>query len=401
MSELPERPHLDQLRRQARELLRAAEAGEPHARGRLLDVSDRVTLSAAQVVIAREYGFPSWPALHAEVTRRRRFAPVGAGDAAGHAAADHFALAAIRRSLGGATTTITAAAGTLSVSVLIVGPDHAFVDAALMPSVQTEQQLAGPPRERIPVVRFITGMLGRNGSLGRGPAFDDVVVRDDRDAAYVLRVEQMVVPQARPGQVRGPIWMRLMLDPAPPADCTWIDMRGPAGPRARLLPAEHPEVRVTERGPAAGNEAEVLAGQQVADDGPVNDATAGPSRHLDLGAYVPAPDGLEIQLDTLVSDSARWQVYLRAFPGWWLISPDNRERRDRLSVTARDNLGGVYASTFAGGADRADHCELALRFRPPLDPRARSVALIFTGQNEQATARIALGPARRPRGKRA
>ena len=45
---LPERPNLDQLRRQARELQRR---------------SKPLTLSAAQLALAREYGFPSWARL--------------------------------------------------------------------------------------------------------------------------------------------------------------------------------------------------------------------------------------------------------------------------------------------------------------------------------------------------
>ena len=72
MSELPDRPDLDQLRRQARELLRAATDGEPHALARIHAVSERMTLSAAQLALAREYGFPSWPALR---TRGRAAAP--------------------------------------------------------------------------------------------------------------------------------------------------------------------------------------------------------------------------------------------------------------------------------------------------------------------------------------
>ena len=72
MSGLPDRPDLDQLRRQARELLRAAADGEPHAVDRLRAVSPRVALSAAQLALAREYGFQSWTALKAEVDRRRR-----------------------------------------------------------------------------------------------------------------------------------------------------------------------------------------------------------------------------------------------------------------------------------------------------------------------------------------
>src|SRR5262245_6439286 len=71
MSELPDRPDADQLRRQARELHRAAAAGDAGALGRLREVSDKITLSAAQLAIARDYGFPSWPRLKAEVDRRR------------------------------------------------------------------------------------------------------------------------------------------------------------------------------------------------------------------------------------------------------------------------------------------------------------------------------------------
>jgi hypothetical protein len=81
MPQLPERPDLDQLRRQARELHRAAAGGDIGARQRLRAVSERVTLSAAQLAIAREHGFPSWPRLKAEAERRRDADP-GAGQPA-------------------------------------------------------------------------------------------------------------------------------------------------------------------------------------------------------------------------------------------------------------------------------------------------------------------------------
>src|ERR1700744_4387027 len=70
MSELPGRPSIDQLRRQARELLRAAAGGEPSALARIRAFSDRVSLSAAQLAVAREHGFASWAALDAEGLRR-------------------------------------------------------------------------------------------------------------------------------------------------------------------------------------------------------------------------------------------------------------------------------------------------------------------------------------------
>ena len=71
MSQLPARPDLDQLRRQARELHQAARDGDARALRRLGQAPGAVTLSAAQLALARDYGFASWPRLKAEVERRR------------------------------------------------------------------------------------------------------------------------------------------------------------------------------------------------------------------------------------------------------------------------------------------------------------------------------------------
>ena len=49
---LPERPSLEQLRKQAKEHLETMRAG-----------GEPATLSAAQHALAREYGFESWPKL--------------------------------------------------------------------------------------------------------------------------------------------------------------------------------------------------------------------------------------------------------------------------------------------------------------------------------------------------
>jgi hypothetical protein len=95
MSQLPDRPDTDQLRRQARELYRRARDGDAGALRRLRDVSDKVTLSAAQLATARDYGFPSWPRLKAEVDRRRAenrqpgHQAGGQPRAGDHAQADH------------------------------------------------------------------------------------------------------------------------------------------------------------------------------------------------------------------------------------------------------------------------------------------------------------------------
>lgn len=66
---LPVRPNLDQLRHQARELLRAIRRGDPEALADLQEFHPRpttpemVTLADAQLVLARAYQAPSWPRL--------------------------------------------------------------------------------------------------------------------------------------------------------------------------------------------------------------------------------------------------------------------------------------------------------------------------------------------------
>ena len=71
MPELPDRPDLGQLRRQARELQRAAAAHDEVALQKVRSVSTAITLAAAQLAVARDFGFASWPRLKAEVERRR------------------------------------------------------------------------------------------------------------------------------------------------------------------------------------------------------------------------------------------------------------------------------------------------------------------------------------------
>jgi hypothetical protein len=70
MADLPARPSLDHLRHEARELLRAAQAGDPAAAGRIRAVSATPTLASAQLALAREYGFASWARLKTEVEAR-------------------------------------------------------------------------------------------------------------------------------------------------------------------------------------------------------------------------------------------------------------------------------------------------------------------------------------------
>ncbi|HZU71981.1 MAG TPA: GNAT family N-acetyltransferase [Acidimicrobiales bacterium] len=79
MSSLPERPDLRQLRRQARELLRAAGAADEAALRRLAAYGVPIKLSGAQLTIAREHGLPNWAALRSLVQQRRTTSPAADG----------------------------------------------------------------------------------------------------------------------------------------------------------------------------------------------------------------------------------------------------------------------------------------------------------------------------------
>lgn len=62
VSKLPYHPNLEHLRHQAKDRLRAAKVGAA--------TLEHPTLSCAQLAVARDYGFASWPRLKAEVERR-------------------------------------------------------------------------------------------------------------------------------------------------------------------------------------------------------------------------------------------------------------------------------------------------------------------------------------------
>src|SRR5262249_2382204 len=80
MATLPAHPHLDHRRHQAKDLLRAARQGDQRSVEMIRQFSGRLTLAAAQLAVARDYGFPSWRALKADVAAR-------GADLAGRAAA--------------------------------------------------------------------------------------------------------------------------------------------------------------------------------------------------------------------------------------------------------------------------------------------------------------------------
>jgi hypothetical protein len=299
------------------------------------------------------------------------------------------------------------------------------------------------------------------------PRFDDVVVADDRGTRYTLRFESGSIPRGEPGKVRGPMELRLRLDPLPARESGWLELRGQDGAVARLLPSMRPAVGVSQLAPAPGRAADrklselalslielhlddvgqdaetsdilsercsaalartaeirrageldpatelpdqivrlcaVLNGDQPASGLPhawsemlhAAHLTDGPAHHVDIAADLPCVDGTAVQLDSLISESGTWRVYLRARPGWWTLSADRHRKWAAMSVQAEDNVGGRYLSIFDGSTGRSDYEELALRFRPRLDPLAEDLRLTFTGTSEQVAVDIELAPATKP-----
>lgn len=441
MSELPGRPNLDQLRRQARELLRAAADGEPAALTRIRAVAERLSLSAAQLVVAREHGFASWPALHAEVERRLAEMPPP-GEEAGPAGT--------RWSFGGASP-IETAVGTLYPGVLVAGAGHAALDASLIPSRQFQDRLT------LPAPPISTSARAAGGEAMRdlaGAIVSAAALTDDHGTTYALSVEDIQHYQNVGECV--PVTLRLGVDPVPARERGWLELRGQPGSAARLAPSPRPDARVSglapvPEDPAArelSEQALSLIGlsrygmdqdemerycsaalaraaeiQQSAEPGTVGDLPGqlarlcavltgrgpadglpsewsgiisaashadGASRHLDISAALPLVNDTVVRVDSLVSEPESWKLYLRAEPSWWIYSADRNRKWAVRSVAAEDDLGGLYVSGFGGSTGHGDHEEVILEFMPRLSPLARTLTLTFTHAGEQSTIELPL-----------
>jgi hypothetical protein len=273
MSELPNRPDLDQLRRKARELLRAATDGEPHAVSRMRAVSERVTLATAQLAVAREYGYRSWPALKVDVERRRSSASPASGPEAVPAMPGSGAPSTVdaleeRWSFGGARP-IRTSAGVLAGEALIVAVDHAVMYASLTPA---EGGLPGVPRpRRLPApgrpfarwprrrrARVVSGTMRALADCAGG-----VHVVDSRGRAYELRPEEISGRHGPAGEPRGPMSVRLRLEPVPGRDIGWLEVRSEDGTTTRFLPSPRSQVRLGQLTPTPMGPAERALSDQV------------------------------------------------------------------------------------------------------------------------------------------
>jgi len=386
MSGLPDRPDLDQLRRQARELLRAAADGEPHAADRLRAVSPRVTLSAAQLALAREYGFQSWTALKAEVARRRP--PATPAD---------------RWSFGGATALQTPS-GVLLPEILIAGASQAILHGSLTLSGNS-QLAAAVPRRRAPapgalLARLVPRRNARATRVRRAKAraamesmraLTSVTVIDDRGARYALRGGGASGKRGAPDRL-----VRLRVDPVPGRETGWIELHGQDGATTRLLPSPRAAARIGQL-----RAAQVSAVRRPGMPGAALRAD-GPQVYRDIGVALPAVDGVSIRLGSLISLPGSWQLYLCARPRWRSYSRAGQREKDPVSVYAEDDRGGSYLGSHARSTglpteeelaeERVmDREELALQFLPRLDPLARALKLTFQGAHEEITVDLEIG----------
>jgi Family of unknown function (DUF5990)/Domain of unknown function (DUF5655) len=221
MPQLPDRPDLAQLRRQARELQRAAAHGDPGAVRRVRRVSEKTTLSTAQLAIAREYGFPSWPRLKDEVQGAERRRAPAADDGQGAPApvttdADElidgqYADRAQLRPVLDAVLAVLPMLGPVTVQarktiVSLVCPRRTFavVQATTRTRVDLGLRLENTaPGGRLQVARDMGGATVRIALTGPGDVDDEV--RDWMRRAY----EENTAPPAprrparRPGAVVG------------------------------------------------------------------------------------------------------------------------------------------------------------------------------------------------------
>lgn len=436
MPDLPERADLDQLRRKARELLRAAVAGEPEALARLRAISERPALAAAQLAIAREHGFRSWPALRSEAENRRQSTDWHLRAGTGRPEAQDTAPG--RWSFGGAGT-IEVAEGELTLGILVAGPEGANLEASLA----VAEADAGP-RQSPPLF----------------PELRDVTVTDDHGSTFTLaRGSGPAGPQPGPDQR---LWYEVScaLDPVPEAGSRWLDVRGRDTSVTRLLRSGLAPVRVGGLSPVGGSPAEqelrdmaewILLGYLDKDirEGPhlkrrcrnalaqtarlrevgladdasplpgqftrlctalirqrppsglpsgwhsvlnAADRTDGPRLHVDLDTALPPADGTAVRLNTLASWPGSWDLYLQARPGWWTYSTDGQRKRDAMTVSAEDDLGGLYLSNFGGSFGGRECEEVKLTMRPRLAPEARLLTLTFASETQQVTAEIPLAP---------
>jgi hypothetical protein len=376
MPGLPDRPDLDQLRRQARELLRAASGGEPTAVARIRAVSERMTLAAAQLALAREYGCRNWAALRAEVERRR--SPLD------------------RWSFGGAAA-IEVPSGMLLPEGLVASADMAVLFTSLTPSEIPSDTASdnGAWLDRVVVPEQLAGMDEEIRALHAATETGDITVVDDQGVTYTLRTLQR---SGASGPFPSSVWFRV--EPVPGQGIEWLELAGRNGTATRLRPSPRAVVRLGLLTPVTTSaaERELTRDAMSAMLDAAQERTDGPRHHLDLGITLPLIDGMTFQLDSLVCAPTGWSLFMRARPRWWRYRDDRRRKWSPVEISAEDDRGCSYLYGFGGSSGRDGCEEIRLQFRPRLDPLARRLRLTCTGSSEQIAIDLDLPPGALGRG---
>jgi hypothetical protein len=447
MSELPSRPNLDQLRHQARDLLRSALAGEEDACRRISAWSDRVILTAAQFAIAREYGFASWRQLVAEVEGRRRQETSPTADAL--QPRDHLS----RISSWSAGQPIALEGWTLRPRGIVIESGGALLRIALdslSQSIEAEQQGAGLlPLRRHGRPRMAIESLQ--------PCLDRLGAVDSDGLEYTLHRRGGIGSVQVVGRQRVPrhAELDLYLDPVPEADVEWIELVGDAGERTRLLRGVPADTQVIGPTPILGADHRVesvalrliairltgapIAGQFLVEqcaeamaaveaieargeiassaakahllalcrfmsEGNAADAVAlnwqtmlevadlrdGLRPSADVAVSLPALDGVTVEVRTVLFEDDSWSLALRAKPDWWCYSDDGHQKSQPITFVATDDVGGTYAHLGSGGGGAGSGHDLSIRFRPRLAPAATRLRLLARASREQVEIDISL-----------
>jgi hypothetical protein len=211
-----------------------------------------MTLSAAQLAVAREYGYSSWLQLKTEVERVRSTKPEATQSNDIGGSVNPLDAPSERWSLGGASA-IEIAEGVFSPGALVVESDQATLTASLVPSVQ-------PGGWRIRRSTILGQRLGLP-VPGRRPEWvmpdlADLSVVDDRGACYRCHVSMASGGRRLSGDPTAPIHLHLQLEPVPPRGIGWLELRSGNGSTTRLAPASRAGIEVSSATALAGNSAE-------------------------------------------------------------------------------------------------------------------------------------------------